>query len=183
MVVAARFTEAEVNEAVQRYQSGQSLQEVATALGRSLYGVYYRLQKAGVEMRAAKPVNNRGGGRKGFKHSEASRRLMSEIAKNRGEQHNFFVDGKGRERDAARKREMNYVEYRLWREAVFSRDHHTCQVCGKVGGPLQADHITPWAHDPSRRYDVSNGRTLCAPCHRASDTYGSKAIRRTPATA
>jgi len=31
----------------------------------------------------------------------------------------------------------------IWREKVFKRDNYTCQVCGKKGGYLIADHIKP----------------------------------------
>jgi 5-methylcytosine-specific restriction endonuclease McrA len=30
---------------------------------------------------------------------------------------------------------------------------------------LEADHIKPWAYFPSLRFELSNGRTLCRPCH------------------
>jgi 5-methylcytosine-specific restriction endonuclease McrA len=39
---------------------------------------------------------------------------------------------------------------------------------------LQADHIKPFAHHPELRFDVNNGRTLCVPCHRKTDTYGGR---------
>ena len=57
--------------------------------------------------------------------------------------------------------------YRLWRTAVFERDDYTCQKCKTRGGPLNADHIKPFALYPELRLKVINGRTLCVPCHRA----------------
>lgn len=69
------------------------------------------------------------------------------------------------------------AEGKLWRRAVFERDAFTCQLCGQVGGQLNADHIMPFAYYPELRFDVENGRTLCVPCHRATDTYGAKAWR------
>lgn len=65
-------------------------------------------------------------------------------------------------------------EYKLWREAVFKRDDYSCVLCGVRGGDLQADHIKRFAEYPELRFDVSNGRTLCVPCHRATDTFGWK---------
>lgn len=71
--------------------------------------------------------------------------------------------------------------YRQWRTAVFERDNYTCVSCGdgnrKDRGEtvvLQADHIKPFAHHPELRFDVNNGRTLCVPCHRKTDTYGGR---------
>lgn len=66
------------------------------------------------------------------------------------------------------------AEYKTWRKAVFERDNHTCQTCGMPGGNLEADHIKPFALFPELRFDVSNGRTLCRPCHRNTPTWGKK---------
>lgn len=59
-------------------------------------------------------------------------------------------------------------EYKEWRKSVFERDNYTCQFCGYRGGDLNADHIKTWAEFPDLRYKVSNGRTLCVPCHRTT---------------
>ena len=159
------------------YEAGSSLQQVADLLDASLYGVYYRLTKAGVVMRPAVPVNRRGN-KAGRKWTPEQRRAQSDRAKARGTNHNFYVDGNGRERDTRRKREMDHFEYRLWREAVFARDAFTCQECGVVGGHLQADHIKAWALHPDLRYEVSNGRTLCRECHMMTDTFGGRLRRQ-----
>lgn len=84
----------------------------------------------------------------------------------------------------ADERERRSAAYRAWRKAVFNRDDYTCQFCGDraaKGHPvvLNADHIKPFALHPELRLDVSNGRTLCAPCHRATPTYGNGTRRQT----
>lgn len=56
--------------------------------------------------------------------------------------------------------------YHTWRCAVYRRDNHTCQVCGKCGKRLAAHHIRNWQDNPTVRYAVSNGATACASCHR-----------------
>lgn len=66
----------------------------------------------------------------------------------------------------------NSSEYAEWRNAVFSRDDYICQICYKRGDKLHADHIKPFAIHPELRFDVGNGRTLCAPCHFLTDTWG-----------
>ena len=70
--------------------------------------------------------------------------------------------------------------YRLWRTAVFLRDDYTCQMCTRRGGKLNADHIKPFAQYLDLRFELDNGRTLCVPCHRKTDTWGhSKRHRAT----
>jgi 5-methylcytosine-specific restriction endonuclease McrA len=66
------------------------------------------------------------------------------------------------------------VEMKLWREAVFQRDDWTCQICGKRGGQIEADHIKQFAYYPELRLDVNNGRTLCRTCHLKTETFGRK---------
>lgn len=65
----------------------------------------------------------------------------------------------------------NSKEYADWRTAVFKRDDYTCQECGSRGYKLQADHIKPFAYFPELRLVLENGRTLCVPCHKLTDTY------------
>ena len=66
------------------------------------------------------------------------------------------------------------LEYKLWRESVFARDNFTCVFCNARGVKLNADHIKPFSSHTNLRFELSIGRTLCEPCHRSTDTYGSK---------
>lgn len=73
----------------------------------------------------------------------------------------------------------NSLEYKLWRTAVFERDDYTCIWCGVRNGngkkiTLNADHIKPFALFPELRFAIDNGRTLCVPCHKTTETYGGK---------
>lgn len=75
---------------------------------------------------------------------------------------------------------MATAKYKQWRKAVFRRDNYTCQICGKKGGNLEADHkkqfvliliennirTTEDALNCKELWEISNGRTLCQKCHR-----------------
>lgn len=67
----------------------------------------------------------------------------------------------------------NSKKYSIWRSRVFKRDNYTCQVCGQVGGILNAHHIKPFSDYPELRLDVNNGETLCVDCHVATETFGN----------
>ena len=80
---------------------------------------------------------------------------------------------------------FKYVE---WRKSVFERDNFTCRLCGISGVYVEADHYPKRFIDIVRDndiqdigdaikctelWDVGNGRTLCVPCHRKTDTWGN----------
>ena len=64
------------------------------------------------------------------------------------------------------------VYYKLWREKVFKRDNWTCHWRGKRHTELHPHHFKSYTYFPKLRYDVSNGITLCVPCHRQTH-YGN----------
>lgn len=66
------------------------------------------------------------------------------------------------------------LEYKVWRRSVYERDDYTCVECKQRGGRLNADHVKPFARYPELRLEISNGRTLCVPCHRKTDTWGGR---------
>lgn len=69
------------------------------------------------------------------------------------------------------------LEYKEWRKAVYARDDYTCRQCGARGVELNADHIKPFALFPELRFELSNGRTLCVPCHKKTPTYGNNSSK------
>lgn len=82
--------------------------------------------------------------------------------------------------------------YKFWRRSVFERDDHTCVGCGARGVRLEADHVYPFAKilddfgittvDEAlvcaALWATDNGRTLCKPCHRETETFGVKKKRK-----
>lgn len=67
----------------------------------------------------------------------------------------------------AKEYNLNYFQYRMallsWSKSVKKRDSYICIKCGSKGE--HADHILPKAKYPELALDISNGRTLCVPCH------------------
>lgn len=98
-----------------------------------------------------------------------SRRKNSESKK--GEKCHLWQGGKTEESKRLRKS----VEFRLWREAVFARDNWTCQKCKERGGKLHPHHIKGFSKFPELRFAIDNGITMCAECHKKTDTWGFRA--------
>lgn len=116
-------------------------------------------------------------GGKGFtgKHTEETKRKVSESRRGKamGAKNPSWKGGVTPEIKKIRKS----FEYKLWRKAVFERDNWACVWCGNrqsAGNKviLHGDHIKPFALYPELRFAIDNGRTLCQPCHRTTDTYG-----------
>jgi len=66
-----------------------------------------------------------------------------------------------RQRDRGRKKN------RVWSKAVLERDGNTCRICGKKSKRMEAHHIISWLNK-ELRYELSNGISLCRPCHFAA---------------
>ena len=65
------------------------------------------------------------------------------------------------------KRNYNDPAYADWRKKIFQRDKK-CMMPGCTSKTkLQAHHIKRWADASALRYDISNGITLCAACHKS----------------
>lgn len=105
--------------------------------------------------------------------------------RSRGVNCSFWKDG----RTTLVKQIKNLSLYKEWRKAVFERDNYTCIWCGIRGSiELAPDHISPLssileanriktqedAINCVELWNVNNGRTLCHPCHKKTDTYGWK---------
>jgi hypothetical protein len=54
--------------------------------------------------------------------------------------------------------------YKAWRKKVLERDNNECKLCGS-NIKLNVHHIIEVRDNPSLRYDVNNGITLCQKCH------------------
>jgi 5-methylcytosine-specific restriction endonuclease McrA len=70
------------------------------------------------------------------------------------------------------------TSYDAWRKAVLTRDGRRCVKCGSDQS-LHADHVLPRRTHPELRLEIDNGRTLCADCHKKTDTFGGKMLKGT----
>ena len=109
---------------------------------------------------------------KGHKVSEESRKRMSQNMKGRkawnkdkpfmairGSNHHNWKGG------VCKDDERHTLEWKLWRRQVFERDNYTCQDCGESGVYVEPHHIVPRRIDKEKVFDITNGITLCRPCH------------------
>src|SRR3990167_6702355 len=127
---------------------------------------------------------------KGRKFTGEWKRKISEAGKghepwNKGKEY-FALKGENNPRwkggiTPINKKIRHSIEYKLWRIAVFTRDKWTCIWCGIKAEKglghtveLNADHIKPFSLFPEFRFSIDNGRTLCADCHRKTDTFAGK---------
>ena len=108
----------------------------------------------------------------GKKHTLEWRRRMSD--KKKGSNAPNWKGGVTKKSIAIRRS----LEYRLWRTAVFERDNYTCVLCDTKESPFNADHIKSFALFPELRFSIDNGRTLCVPCHKKTDTYPKNLLQK-----
>jgi 5-methylcytosine-specific restriction endonuclease McrA len=63
------------------------------------------------------------------------------------------------------------ARYLAWREKVLRRAGYLCEECARYGRntPATVAHHVKHADEyPELRYDLNNGRALCAACHNAA---------------
>jgi hypothetical protein len=99
------------------------------------------------------------------------RKRMSETHRLRKKESHLWKGGINPVNDSIRKS----IEFKLWRESIFSRDGWTCQKTGVKGGKLNAHHIKNFSQFPELRFAIDNGVTLSVESHREfHKRYGTK---------
>lgn len=63
--------------------------------------------------------------------------------------------------------------YNKWRADVMARDKYRCVLCESTER-LEAHHIIRWVDDPKKRFDQSNGVSLCYVCHQKGHNYNKE---------
>lgn len=119
--------------------------------------------------KAHESLTGKPGARLGKKHSEKTKRQISEkktgvsAVWNIGKGHvawNKIGDGITSQSKLERAKFNKAVQ-----PLVLARDNYTCQICNQYSGNLQVDHIKRWSEYPELRFDLDNCRTLCMACH------------------
>lgn len=96
-----------------------------------------------------------------------------------GKEHPKWTDDKKRPLYQAIR---SLFQYKKWRANIFERDNFTCQMCGKRGSDLEADHHPKQFIEIIRGNNIvsvenaidckelwlAQGRTFCKPCHQTT---------------
>ena len=120
--------------------------------------------EARAKMSAA--AKRRGSNRTGVRHTDETRRLISErtVANTRrGAEHYAWKGGSA----AQQKRDRKSPGYKSWRNEVRRRAGGSCESCQSDHGRgrMHAHHLESFATHPHLRLDPDNGAWLCDCCH------------------
>jgi hypothetical protein len=119
----------------------------------------------------------------GMKFSPETKQKMSATARKRVSDGLHHLGNGSKTKLSAQIRKS--FKYRQWRSDVFTKDDFSCQECSVRGGVLNADHIEPFAFilrkynianiegalNCEELWNINNGRTLCVPCHKNTESY------------
>lgn len=108
-----------------------------------------------------------------YDHKKSIREAM--IGLRTGSDHPMWKGGISK----IRNRLYSLYIYKEWRDAVYSRDKYTCNMCYKKGVKINAHHIETFKYitekyslikfedfiSCDKLWDINNGITLCDKCH------------------
>lgn len=131
--------------------------------------------------------NKTGAGNPNFGRKETAEQTESRISKCRGQKRSFEFRMAASLRmrgdrspwwkggvTETNKRLRKSVEFKVWRESVFNRDDFTCRKCLTRGAVIHPHHIASFHNNPTLRFEIENGATLCEECHdRFHSEFGS----------
>jgi hypothetical protein len=159
-------------------EEGKSTTEIALIVGCRANTVATRLKRLGIEARST-------GSAPGHKRNDAEAVRDKMRAAKQGK----FIgpDNPNWQGGIATKDpERNRYQSKMWVKAVKDRDGWKCRECGATER-LHAHHVKRWRDYPNLRYELSNGITLCHPCHEEAHGHGFKfrwrPVRRKPTSA
>lgn len=82
---------------------------------------------------------------------------------NSGENHCKWDENKTHEKRFA---ERKLIDNQYFIKKVFKRDNYTCQCCGQYKINIEAHHLDGYDWCIEKRFDETNGITLCGTCHK-----------------
>jgi rubredoxin len=152
---------------IERYITGESARKLADEIGISESTFVIRLKEQGIQRRTvAEECRKRLPAMQKIVAEQAST-LAWRIRQSAHLQGISVSEWKGFSSDRSTMLH-NMPEWKVWRRAVFTRDHYRCVLCGagyRPKLPLDPHHIKPKARYPELMFDVANGITLCRSCH------------------
>ena len=138
---------------INQYKSGLSAASIAKKYNTSTSVITRTLKNAGVKIRSLSEAH---ADFRGEKHPRFGHKDIS------GEKNPNWMGGIEVKYD----RERYTKQYREWKKEVILRDNFTCALCSShERRSLVCHHIVSWRKDESKRFDISNGLTLCNSCH------------------
>ena len=169
------------DEIEQRYNNGDTQEEIAREFGYSLANVWKILKERGVQTRG--PAGTITSQKMSLITADKIQEYIDK-GMNQAQIAEYFGVSEWKIFDLCEKFNIpNMVngyhfttqEYRDWRQEVLERDNFTCQLCGSQERP-EAHHIYKYSEYPDRRFDVDNGIVLCHWCHRKVTGHESEYI-------
>lgn len=162
----------DINKLVEEYNSEMTTEELAKQYKTDRHVILGLLSESGCRMRSFGEsqklrYKKTGHPSSGRKHSEEVRTKMSKnhadfSGKNNPNYRNGNFSGGGK-------------IFEKWRELILERDNYICRIChcrDKI--VLITHHIIGWNSSIERRYDITNGITLCNCCHGKITKRGEK---------
>lgn len=136
----AKRPDIDTQQLIKLYEQGLSATQIAEKVGLFKSSVSRRLKKVGIKLR-----------------------LSSDYSADK----RYWL-WKGQDYLDPLTRKRNQRKHRKWSLAVRERDNYRCTNCGATRVPLEAHHIISLKEclNSELAFEVSNGITLCIPCHR-----------------
>lgn len=162
-----KLTDQQIKDVIDKYLIGFSTYKLADEYNVSQQCIIRLLNKQNLirSVKESCKFQNRKGENNNFygkKHSDESKKKMSEFAKERiAERNPNYKNGKY----IRRPKDFKIAIFKPIRNDIFTRDNHTCYYCKKRGGHLHAHHKIPYWVKPEAFLDKDNLITVCTECH------------------
>ena len=78
---------------------------------------------------------------------------------------NDLIEAKAKKKKPTANKQLADKCIDLWRDIIHNKFDHTCQMCGRTQGRMNAHHILLKGSYPHYKYDTENGILLCFDCH------------------